>query len=158
MKHKAENDALLFNNLTFWINRLAASMKDSANAAFAVHNITWPQWMTLNVLDSGAAATPAEIADTIGIDRSAITRLLDRLADKGFICRIHDDGDRRKVLVKLTDEGQARMDQLNSLAEQQQQFFLSQLPPTELRVFKGHLQKLLRAGGHETRHLWRNIG
>ncbi|HEY7884428.1 MAG TPA: MarR family transcriptional regulator [Cellvibrionaceae bacterium] len=158
MTHRADSDALLFNNLTFWINRLAASMKDSANTAFAAHNITWPQWMTLNVLDSGAATTPAEIADTIGIDRSAITRLLDRLADKDYIRRIHDDGDRRKVKVALTENGQAKMQELNALAEQQQQFFLSQLPPTELRVFKGHLQKLLRAGGQETKHLWRNIG
>lgn len=157
MSLRSDSDCLLFNNLTFWVSRLAARMKEDANATFKEHNITWPQWMVLNLLHSDAAATPAEIADTIGIDRSAVTRLLDRLEEKQYLQRIHDDGDRRRVNIELTEAGRGLMQTLNELADARQRHFLSQLPPTELRVFKSHLQKLLRAGGIESRELWRQI-
>ena len=157
MNPRTDSECLLFNNLTFWVNRLAARMRESMNEAFAEFNVTWPQWMVLNVLDSGLAGTPAEVADSIGVDRSAVTRLLDRLADKDFLARIHDDGDRRKVRIELTDAGRELMDALNTKAAEQQRYFLAQLPPTELRTLKGNLQKLLRAGGLETNKVWRQI-
>lgn len=157
MTLRSDSDCQLFNNLTFWVSRLAARMKEDANATFKAHNITWPQWMVLNLLHGDAAATPAEIADTIGIDRSAVTRLLDRLEEKHYVQRIHDDGDRRRVNIELTEAGRGLMQTLNELADARQRHFLSQLPPTELRVFKSHLQKLLRAGGIESRELWRQI-
>lgn len=157
MPHKPEGDCQLFNNLTFWLNRLATQMRESANEAFREHDITWPQWMVLNLLHSQVAATPAEIADTLGIDRSAATRLLDRLEEKAHVERVHDRGDRRRVNIGLTASGRALMESLNHLADRQQEDFLSHLPATELRVFKSHVQKLLRAGGVESRHLWRQI-
>lgn len=37
-----------------------------------------PQWMILNVLHHQWAKTPTRVADNIGVDRSAVTWLLDR--------------------------------------------------------------------------------
>jgi DNA-binding MarR family transcriptional regulator len=59
--------------------------------------VTWPQWLVMNVLFHQMADTPAQLAEEIGIDRSAITRLLDRLEAKACVRREHDKIDRRSI-------------------------------------------------------------
>ncbi|WP_052481097.1 MarR family winged helix-turn-helix transcriptional regulator [Gilvimarinus agarilyticus] len=150
-------DFELHGSYTYWISRLASVMRESFNASLKEAEISWPQWMTLNCLHHQRAQTPAALAECLGVDRSAITRLLDRLADKQLVVRDHDDGDRRSVRVSLTEAGSAKMSAIDDAAREHQNAFLSHLPATEVRAFKGNLQKLLRAGGVETTALWRNL-
>ncbi len=150
-------DFHLHNSFTFWIARLASAMKDSFNQQLAAWEVTYPQWMILNVLHHELANTPAQIADNIGVDRSAVTRLLDRLEVKNLIERVHDGLDRRSVKIFITRAGQDLMAELNGAADEHQRQFLAQLPPTELRAFKGNVQKLLRAGDIETSEFWRHV-
>lgn len=147
----------LHGSYTFWINRLASLMRESFNTALKEADVSWSQWMTLNCLYHQQAQTPAQLADCLGVDRSGITRLLDRLAEKDFVLRTHDDGDRRSVHITLTDFGAAQMASIDAMAREHQNSFLSHLPATEVRAFKGNLQKLLRAGGVDTLSLWRNL-
>ncbi len=150
-------DFHLHNSFVFWLNRLAATMRDSFNEALKDEDISWPQWQILNLLYHEAADTPALLADGMGVDRSAVTRLLDRLAAKQMLERHHDDGDRRSIRITLTTVGKARIGSLNQAALEHQQRFLSELPATELRGLKGNLQKLLRVGEVETLTLWRQV-
>lgn len=147
----------LHNSFTFWITRLASAMREAFNQELAEHQVSWPQWMILNVLFHQLAETPAQIADNIAVDRSAVTRLLDRLEHKALLERVHDGLDRRSVKVHLTAAGRALVDQLNSAAETHQNRFLNQLHPTELRAFKGNIQKMLRAVDIDAASLWRHL-
>ena len=119
-------------------------------------DITWPQWMVMNVLAHELGSTPARIADHIGVDRSAITRLVDRLEKKGFVTREHDGLDRRSVNILITQAGQLMIKHLDDAAQRHQELFLSELHSTEYRALKGNLQKLLKAGGLETHGLWKH--
>ena len=152
-----QRDFHLHNSFTFWIGRLASVMKDTFNQKLASWDVTYPQWMILNVLHHELADTPAQIAENIGVDRSAVTRLLDRLEAKHLAERVHDGLDRRSVKILMTRQGAALMDELNAAAREHQQVFLSQMHPTELRAFKTNVQKLLRAGDIDTASLWRHL-
>lgn len=152
-----QRDFHLHNSFTFWIGRLASVMKDAFNQKLASWDVTYPQWMILNVLHHQLADTPAQIAENIGVDRSAVTRLLDRLEAKNLAERMHDGLDRRSVKILMTRQGAALMDELNEAAREHQQLFLSQMHPTELRAFKTNLQKLLRAGDVDTISIWRHL-
>ncbi len=152
-----QRDFHLHNSFTFWIGRLANVMKDAFNQKLASWDVTYPQWMILNVLHHQLADTPAQIAENIGVDRSAVTRLLDRLEAKNLAERMHDGLDRRSVKILMTRQGAALMDELNEAAREHQQLFLSQMHPTELRAFKTNLQKLLRAGDVDTISIWRHL-
>ena len=152
-----QRDFHLHNSFTFWIGRLASVMKDAFNQKLASWDVTYPQWMILNVLHHQLATTPAQIAENVGVDRSAVTRLLDRLEAKNLVERMHDGLDRRSVKILMTRQGAALMDELNEAAREHQQLFLSQMHPTELRAFKTNVQKLLRAGDIDTASLWRHL-
>lgn len=151
------DDFHLHNSFTFWIARLASAMREQFNQALAEHDVTWPQWMILNVLHHKLAITPAQIADNIGVDRSAVTRLVDRLEKKGMVVRSFDGLDRRSIQIVMTTEGRRLVAQINAAAKAHQDSFMSQLPSTECRGLKGNIQKLLRAGGVETSTLWRHV-
>lgn len=151
------DDFHLHNSFTFWIARLASVMREQFNQALADHDVTWPQWMILNVLHHNLAVTPAQIADNIGVDRSAVTRLVDRLEKKNMVQRSFDGLDRRSIQILMTPNGKQLVAAINSAAKNHQDVFLSQLPSTECRGLKGNIQKLLRAGGVETMGVWRQV-
>ena len=52
-----------------------------------------------------SAASPGEISDELNISTARTAKLLATLASKGFITRVPDDKDKRKICVKLTDAG-----------------------------------------------------
>ncbi len=150
-------DFKLHNSFAFWIYRLNHVLQDAFNEQLQEHDITWPQWMVLNVLDEGIAHTPAVIADHLGADRSGITRLLDRLELKEFVVREHDRLDRRSIKLTMTPKGKQVMAEINDKAHQHQQQFLSELHLSERRGFKKELQKMLKISGIDTTMLWQRI-
>ena len=61
-----------------------------------------------------------ELADRVGVDDTTATRLVDRLENLGLAERHSEEGDRRAILVGLTDDGR---ELVKGVAAQRQQFF-----------------------------------
>jgi DNA-binding MarR family transcriptional regulator len=61
---------------------------------------------------AGEPLAPHEIADRLLVSSASMTSLLDTLERKGFIERHRHPSDRRKVLIHLTDEASAVVDQM----------------------------------------------
>ncbi|MFI6043288.1 MarR family transcriptional regulator [Nocardia sp. NPDC051321] len=55
----------------------------------------------LNILELTGPMTPGELGTRSGLTTGPTTRLIDRLADAGYVRRVPVPGDRRKVLVEL---------------------------------------------------------
>src|SRR5690625_7607510 len=109
-----QRDFHLHNSFTFWIGRLANVMKDAFNQKLASWDVTYPLWMILNVLHHQLADTPAQIAVDVGVDRSAVTRLWDRLEAKSLADRIHDVLDRRLVYILMKRHGAALVEEMDA--------------------------------------------
>ncbi|MGD0387195.1 MAG: MarR family transcriptional regulator [Solirubrobacteraceae bacterium] len=56
----------------------------------------------LDTLDREGAVPAGRLAEATGLSSGAITTALDRLERAGYARRVHDPGDRRRVLVELT--------------------------------------------------------
>jgi DNA-binding MarR family transcriptional regulator len=61
---------------------------------------------------------PSTIGDYTGMDRSSLTRMVDDLEKKGMVFRKSDPGDRRKVLVSLTDKGLECYNNFNEIVDE----------------------------------------
>lgn len=68
--------------------------------------LTLPQMHTLEVLGIHKDMRMKELAQCMGITTGTLTVLVDRLEDKGFVCRKPHQTDRRSILVELTESGQ----------------------------------------------------
>jgi len=66
----------------------------------------------LDVLDQRATSTAGEIASALGLTTGAVTTLLDRLERAGYVQRIRDSADRRRVHVQLTEHSRRLGDEL----------------------------------------------
>jgi MarR family transcriptional regulator for hemolysin len=64
----------------------------------------------------GGAERAADVADYMGVDAAAVTRLLDRLADAGLIGRCAFEGDRRSRRISLTERAQGLLPRLKQAA------------------------------------------
>ncbi len=62
--------------------------------------------------DPDTELTPSELSERIGVTRATTTGLLDTLAKDRHIERRGHKGDRRKLVVRLTDAGRRRLDEL----------------------------------------------
>lgn len=71
------------------------------------HGLTLSQMQVLAEVTRTGAATPAELAARMQVRVQSLTDSINGLAAAGLVTRRADDGDRRRQLVELTDEGSA---------------------------------------------------
>lgn len=71
-------------------------------------------FFTLVALDNWAAEdyTMSELAEKLQITKQQFSRLINDLEEKGFVERIHDKTNRRRVYIRICDLGRAMMDDL----------------------------------------------
>jgi DNA-binding MarR family transcriptional regulator len=82
---------------------------------------------TLFILSSQGALTAGEIAQFTGLTTSSVTSLIDRLESKGFVKRVRDTHDRRRVIVERNEE---RLSDLDQVFHSLQEKFMDSLPRT----------------------------
>jgi DNA-binding MarR family transcriptional regulator len=58
----------------------------------------------MDVLERAGRLTAGEIARQTGLTSGAVTALLDRLERAGYVRRLRDSADRRRILVELTEQ------------------------------------------------------
>jgi long-chain acyl-CoA synthetase len=100
--------------------RVAAWLSKRVEVAVAELDLTLPQYRVLGILAEGSAAASG-LADRASVRRPSITALIDGLVARGLVDRQADGHDRRRIALKLTDEGAriiATADQARHTAEE----------------------------------------
>src|SRR4051812_35102636 len=93
-------------------------MPIKANSA-AAQGLSRPQAEALHLLSCRECATIKLVAKLLGISSSAATQLTEGLVQMGLVTRTESKEDRRVVEVRVTPEGQAKVNDLRTLAKQQ---------------------------------------
>ena len=95
-------------------------MSERLGNLLAPHDLTGLGYITMMALYSRAEnlANPSELSEATGETRGNMTRICDELVDKGWMRRVPNADDRRRVDLSLTDSGMAL---LNELAPQLRQ-------------------------------------
>jgi DNA-binding MarR family transcriptional regulator len=63
-------------------------------------------------LPDGAKPTVSVLAERMQLQHHSTVELIDRLVDRGFLCRLRATDDRRQVLIKLTHDGEEFLQKL----------------------------------------------
>ncbi|MFN7958525.1 MAG: MarR family transcriptional regulator [Holophagaceae bacterium] len=115
------------------IGRLIADVSGRMLAAFDEEmtgmGITGAQWVILMRIHNGCGSTAAELCRFSRYDTGSMTRMLDRLEEKGLIRRVRSSKDRRLIHLELTEAGR----DLYPL-----------LPPVAVKVLNAHLKGFTR--------------
>ena len=144
MSEPVEKQTLSFDESTgYWLRRVYLAISEALQSRLDPYGVTVAQWPVLSSLYSGRSRTPAELADHIGLNRSAITRLLDRLEKKGLVERQSSEHDGRSYSIRLTESGRRVVPKLAELSKAVNAQFLSGLSPGEKARFEKTLRRML---------------
>ena len=105
----------------------------------------WGVLTSLSLRKAGKLSSPGVLARDLELSSGAVTSRLDRLESLGFLRRLPDPGDRRGVLVELTQEGRAAWESAIEVQGRKEAFFASALSKDEQVELNGLLRKLLLA-------------
>jgi DNA-binding MarR family transcriptional regulator len=96
--------------------------------------MTMPQLRALSLIVAAKRGLSSrELALSLGVGASAVTPMVDRLIDHGFVLRHEDPHDRRIARLTATDKGSATLEHLVAGKGQVLHEALSRLSPDELQ-------------------------
>jgi len=86
----------------------------------------------------GIAKSASDLCKGISYDAGAMTRMIDRLEEKGLLRRSRDPGDRRLVNLELTEKGSASLPRMRDVSMKVLNRFLqgfTKAEPASWKVF-----------------------
>ncbi len=97
-------------------------------------------------LADGRGRTVSQLGAAVGTKPTTLTSVLDRLERRGHITRTTRAGDRRSVLIELTDSGRDTAGVITRAFADIEHRALGALPPAALAGFHAVLDALTREG------------
>jgi DNA-binding MarR family transcriptional regulator len=128
------------------ITRLAGLVRRHVDAALTPYAIGWDLLDVLGALRRAGPPfrrTPTALYRACLLSSGAMTNRLDRLERAGLVTRMPDPQDRRGILVGLTEQGRAVVEQAVAAGWATQQQLMATLTPAECETIAALLRKLV---------------
>lgn len=78
----------------------------------AAHDITEQQWRVIRVLYEQGTLDATEVSDKASLLAPSLTRMIRSLEERGFITKRKDEADGRRVLLQITPDGRAVIEEV----------------------------------------------
>lgn len=126
------------------LNKTTRALSTRLQSAFtsAGIDVTSEQWMILLLLWQQDGRSPWQIAEIIGKDKAAVTRLIDGLEKRNLVVRVSSTSDLRQKHIRLTPQGRAMEEQLIPLGIANMQNAVDGIGSQEIEICKVVLRKL----------------
>jgi DNA-binding MarR family transcriptional regulator len=128
------------------MGRARASLLAGLDARLTRFGLTGMQFAVLKNLADGAARTAADLCRSMHYDTGAMTRILDRLEQRGLVRRERCREDRRVVFLHMTGSGRARMPRLLSAGTHVVDAHLAGFTAAEVEQLKAYLKRMIENG------------
>lgn len=128
------------------INHLATLNRNDSNRRLRPYDLTGNEGAILMILKRKPEIYQEDIIKGLQIDKSAVTRLLQKMENKGLIKRIQVPDDRRYYLIKITNLGLEKQRIVDNVFSQKDQDIVAELSDTQqielrnmLKIIKNNL-------------------
>lgn len=107
------------------------------------HKLNISQVILLEYIKRNGHAKPSDIAKALGFTYGAITTMTNKLVEMEYIVRINHSGDRRVVMLNITETGLQLLEEAESVGKQVRNAVYDILSEEELKQMKQIQEKLL---------------
>lgn len=114
-------------------------------------NLTPVQYGLMTALLQHSGSDQRTLGVEVGIDRTNVADVLERLQDRGLVRRARSEKDRRSVNVFITDEGRSLVDQMYASMIRAQERLLAPLDPEYRSAFIAMLAQLVEGNNEHSR-------
>ncbi|MDX2108008.1 MAG: MarR family transcriptional regulator [Candidatus Melainabacteria bacterium] len=150
MPHKPQISSLEAH-LGYWLRFVSNHVSHSFTIKVEAEGVTVAEWILMRQLFEHESANPSHLADSIGLTRGAVSKLIDRLARKNLATRSFGEKDRRYQSVALTVAGRKLVPKLAKLADENDHEFFGHLSLEQQSLLSALLKDIVRQQG------WKNV-
>ena len=136
----------LEDHLGYWLRCLSNFVSHSFAEKLEKQGVTVAQWVVLRTLYDKENTTLNEAASLVGVDKSTLSRMIERLVQKKWVNRCEGQ-DRRSLGLSLTAAGKKRVLQAARLADENDEVFFHTLSIKRREEFLAVIKELLVANG-----------
>ncbi|MEO8280819.1 MAG: MarR family transcriptional regulator [Ideonella sp.] len=107
------------------------------------HGFSVSEWRVMASLAGGTALSIGRLAQITILKQPTVTRMLDRMSRDGHVERLPHDSDRRVTLVRITDQGQRKVQHLTELARDHERRVLEPFGLQRAEALKATLRRMI---------------
>jgi MarR family transcriptional regulator, organic hydroperoxide resistance regulator len=126
----------------FWLTQAIAARDRELAQGLREFGLRVPEWRALAALYAQRLCTMSELADLATIDRTTLTRTIDRMQDSGWLERRADAGDMRVTRLALTAAGRRMFERIWPTVERLNALALDGLPQSDIQALRRILQRM----------------
>jgi len=106
--------------------------------------LTCEQHYTMRYIHQVTSCTSSELAQVFGVNKSAVTSIINRLFERELINRTRDEKDRRVVYLTLTAKGETVFLKMEERIQRLVESIINQFNDDEIQTFLATFEKLDR--------------
>jgi len=126
----------------FLLARMGLGFKARAIARLERDGFELYDYSVLALLAEGVRERQSTMADALALDPSRLVALLDSLERRGLIVRQRDPDDRRRHVVRITDDGERALERLRQTSRELEDEFFAPLDAESRKTFHELLLRL----------------
>jgi DNA-binding MarR family transcriptional regulator len=135
-------------DLTWLLHRAAQNMRIAVDEAAQAHGLSGARdWIVLSALSTGPRQTQLALAHSLGLDKTTMTSLLDRMEARGLVTRSTDTHDRRARIPELTEDGRRVQAEVITARDRVESALLAKFTKQEQHLLRELLSRLADSDG-----------
>jgi DNA-binding MarR family transcriptional regulator len=138
------------SDLTWLLHRSAQRLRGALDEVARQYGLNGARdWIVLSAIAAGPRQTQLALAHSLGLDKTMMTSLLDRLESAGLVTRCQDSRDRRARIPELTEAGNRLQHELVAARDRAEAAALSEFSADEQRALRAMLHRLAAGPGED---------
>jgi MarR family transcriptional regulator, organic hydroperoxide resistance regulator len=130
-------------DLTWLLHRAAQRMRAALDEVARAHGLAGVRdWIVLTAIGVGPRQTQLALGRRLGVDKTTLTSLLDRLEAGGLVARGLDSHDRRARIPLLTEAGRKVQQEVAAARDRAEAELLAAFSEQEQRLLRDLLTRL----------------
>ena len=142
MPRPANRSFQLERHVFFWLTQAIDSRDRRLAAELKPFGLRVPEWRALAALYARRKCSMSELSDLSSIDRTTLTRTMDRMEESGWAARLNDAQDARVTRLALTAAGERLFERLWPTVEHINLAAVEGLPAGAVEALRATLERM----------------
>jgi DNA-binding MarR family transcriptional regulator len=126
----------LDRHVFFWLTQVIGARDRELAQGLRDFGLRVPEWRALAALYAKKRSTMSELAELATIDRTTLTRTVDRMQEAGWLERLADEADMRVTRLALTATGRRMFERIWPEVQRLNDLALAGLSSSQIELLK----------------------
>ena len=132
----------LERHVFFWLTQVIGARDRELAQGLRDFGLRVPEWRALAAMYARKHCTMSELAELATIDRTTLTRTVDRMQDSGWLERLADEADMRVTRLALTASGRKMFERIWPEVQRLNALALEGLPKSDIQSLQRILEHM----------------